>query len=112
MIGKEKKVCKLINSLYNLKQAPCTHKNLIAHLLKLNFKKCNLNVTTLFVNKVRIFFVYLVVYVDDLLMTRNNESYIATINKELKKGFEMTYSGFLHDYFRIELNILRTYSYP
>jgi len=43
----------------------------------------------LFVKKVGKMIVYLVVYVDDLLMTGNNESYIASIKKELRKVFEM-----------------------
>jgi hypothetical protein len=43
------------------------------------------------------------VYVDDLLITRNNESYISSIKKELKKGFEMTYLGHLHYYLGIEV---------
>ena len=43
------------------------------------------------------------VYVDDLLMTENNESYIASINKELRKGFEMTDLGYVHYYLGIEV---------
>jgi hypothetical protein len=43
------------------------------------------------------------VYVDDILITGNNEAYIASINKELKKGFEMTDMGHLHYYLGIEI---------
>ena len=43
------------------------------------------------------------VYVDDLLMLGNNESYIASIKKELRKGFEMTDLGYVHYYLRIEV---------
>jgi hypothetical protein len=57
----------------------------------------------LFVKKVGKTVVYLVVYVDDLLITWNNESYIASIRKELKKGFEMIYLGHLHYYLGIEV---------
>ena len=46
---------------------------------------------------------YLVVYVDDLLMTGNNESYIASIKKDLKKIFEMTDMGHLRYYLGIEV---------
>ena len=46
---------------------------------------------------------YLVVYVDDLLMTGNNESYIASITKDLKKIFEMTDIEHLHYYLGIEV---------
>lgn len=102
--GQEQKLCKLIKFLYGLKQAPRSwYENLTQHLLKLNFKHFNLDDATLFVKKVRKIMVYLVVYVDDLLMTRNNESYIASIKKELKKGFEMTDLGHLHYYLGIEV---------
>lgn len=47
--------------------------------------------------------VYLVVYVNDILMTWNNESYIASIKKELRKGFEMTDLGYVHCYLGIEV---------
>jgi hypothetical protein len=88
--GQEQKVCKLIKSLYGLKQAPrAWYEKLTKHLLKLNFKHYNLDNATLFVKKVGKIVVYLVVYVDDLLIIGNNESYIASIKKELNKGFEM-----------------------
>jgi hypothetical protein len=100
----EHKVCKLIKSLYGLKEAPrAWYEKLIVHLLKLNFKHFNLDDATLFVKKVGKTIVYLVVYVDYLLITWNNESYIVSIQKELKKGFEMTYLGHLHYYLGIEV---------
>ena len=43
------------------------------------------------------------VYVGDLLMAGNNESYITSIKKELKKGFEMTDLGYVHYYMGIEV---------
>ena len=46
---------------------------------------------------------FLVVYVDDLSMKGNNESYMASIKKDLKKGFEMTDLGHLHYYLGIEV---------
>jgi hypothetical protein len=57
--------------------------------MKLNFKHFNLDDATLFVNKVGKIVVYLVVYVDNLMITGNNKNYIASIKKELKKGFKM-----------------------
>ena len=49
--------------------------------MKLNFEHFDLDDATLFINKVGRSVVYLVVYVDDLLMTGNNESYIASKRK-------------------------------
>ena len=88
MKGHEHKVCKLVKSLYGLKQAPrAWYEKLTEHLLKLNFKHYDLDDANLFVKKVGKTIIYLVLYVDDLLMKGNNESYIASIKKELRKGF-------------------------
>ena len=71
--------------------------------MKLKFKHFDLDDATLFVKQVGKTVVYLVVYVDDLLMIGNNESYIASIKKELKKGFEMIDLGYGHYYLGIEV---------
>ena len=77
MKGQEHKVCKLIKYLYGLKQGlRVWYEKLIEHLLKLNLKHYDFDDATLFVNKVGNIVVYIVVHVDDLLMARNNESYI------------------------------------
>ena len=78
-------------------------KKITEHLLKLNFKHYNLDDATLFVKKVGRSIVFLVVYVDDLFITGNNEDYIASIKKDLKKYFEMTDRGHLHYYLGIEV---------
>eukprot|EP00253_Pinus_taeda_P023767 PITA_23767 len=97
--GHKHKVCKLVKSLYGLKQTPQPwYGKLTGHLLKLNFKHYDLDDATLFVKKVGKTVVYLVVYVDDILMTGNNESYIASIKKELRKGFEMIDIGYVYYY--------------
>jgi hypothetical protein len=90
------KVCKFINSLYHLKQAPHTwYEKLTEHLLKINFKNFTLDDATLFFKKLGKTIVYLVVYVDDILIAWKNEAYISSIKKELKKGFEVTNMGYL-----------------
>jgi len=102
--GHEHKVCKLVKSLYGLKQAPrAWYEKLTEHLLKLNFKHYDLDDATLFVKKVGKIVVYLLVYVDDILMTGNNESYISSIKKELGKSFEITDLGYVHYYLGIEV---------
>eukprot|EP00253_Pinus_taeda_P003600 PITA_03600 len=102
--GHEHKVCKLVKSLYGLKQAPrAWNEKLTEHLLKLNFKHYDLDDATSFIKKVVKTVVYLVVYVDDLLMIGNNESYIASIKKELGKSFEMIDLGYVHYYLGIEV---------
>ena len=102
--GNEHKVCKLVKSLYGLKQAPrAWYEKLTEHLLKLNFKHYDLHDAILFIKKVGKIVVFLVVYVDDLLMIGKNESYIASIKKELGEFFEMTDLGYVHYYLGIEV---------
>ena len=45
------------------------------------------------------------VYVVDIFMTRKNDNYNEYINKELRKGFEMTYLGYVHYYLGIEVTL-------
>jgi hypothetical protein len=71
--------------------------------LKINFKHFNLNDETLFVKNFGKTIVYIMVYVYYLLITWNNEAYIAFIKKELKKGFEMIEMGHLHYNLGIEV---------
>eukprot|EP00253_Pinus_taeda_P015766 PITA_15766 len=102
--GHERKVCKLLKSLYGLKKAPRSwYEKLTEHLLKLNFNHFDLDDATLFVKKVGKTVVYFMVYVDGILITGNNESYIASIKKELGKSFAMTDLGYVHYYLGIEV---------
>jgi hypothetical protein len=67
------------------------YEKLTEHILKLNFN-FNIDDATLFFKKVGKSNLYLVVYVDDLLITGNNreQSKVYCINKkELNKGFEI-----------------------
>ena len=83
---KRTKGMQLVKSLYGLKQAPrAWYEKLTEHLLKSNFEHFHLDDATLFIKKVGRSVVYLLVYVDDLLMTGNNESYISSIKKDLKR---------------------------
>ena len=87
-----------------MKQAPqAWYEKLTENLLKLNFKHFNLDDATLFVKKVGKTVVYIVVYVDDLFIIGNNENYVASIKKKLKKGSEMKYLEHLHYNLGIEV---------
>jgi hypothetical protein len=48
--------------------------------------------------------VILVLYVDDLIITRNNGSHIKQVKKELKVGLKMTDLGTLHYYLGVEVS--------
>jgi hypothetical protein len=47
--------------------------------------------------------VILIMYVDDLIITGNNDDHIAQVKKELHAGFKMTDLGLLHYYLGIEV---------
>jgi len=68
-----------------------------------NLKHFNLNDATLFVKKFGKTIVYLLVYVDDLLITGNNEGFIASVKQDLKKGFKMTDMGHHQYYLGVEV---------
>jgi hypothetical protein len=55
--------------------------------MKLNFKQFTIDIAISFVKKVGKTSLYLLVYVDDLLIIGNNGIYITSIKKELKKIF-------------------------
>ena len=48
--------------------------------------------------------VILVLYVDDSIITGNNEAHIKQVKEELKAGFKMTNLGELHYYLGVEVS--------
>lgn len=95
----------MVKELYRLKQAShAWYEKLTDHLLKLNYKFFDLDDATLFVKRIKKFVVYLVVYVDDIMIIGNNDNYIAYIKREMHKFFDMPDLGLLHYYLRIEVD--------
>jgi hypothetical protein len=96
-------VCKLVKALYGLKQAPrAWYAKMDAYLQKVGFLRSELD-DTLYVQLQGNNLVILVMYVDDLLVIRNNDDHISQVKKELKIGFEMTDLGLLHYYLGVEV---------
>lgn len=88
--GKEKNVYKLIKALYKPKQASYAwYEKFTEHLLTLNYKLFYLDDANIFVKNIGKSIAYLVVYVDDLMITRNNDDYIISVKRELLKVFDM-----------------------
>jgi len=58
---------------------------------------------TLYIRQQGPYLVILVMYVDDLIITWNNDDHIAQVKKELHAGFKMTDLGLLHYYLGIEV---------
>ncbi|KXJ79603.1 hypothetical protein RP20_CCG000255 [Aedes albopictus] len=86
-------VCKLQRSLYGLKQAPrCWNDKFNSTLLKLGFRRSNHDYC-LYVSTTEGDEVYLVLYVDDLLIAGRNIRTIEKLKRRLSEEFEMTDCG-------------------
>ncbi|KAF5815624.1 putative RNA-directed DNA polymerase [Helianthus annuus] len=97
------KVCKLIKSLYGLKQAPrkCNEK-LTNVLLNVGFVQsvCDHSLYTLSKNSV---FIILLVYVDDIVITGNNNVEIEKVKQMLSDTFHIKDLGILKYFLGIEV---------
>lgn len=95
-------VCLLQKSLYGLKQAPrCWFTKLKETLEKTNYTNL-LSDPSVFVHRCDEGTVYLVVYVDDLLITGSNTDLIDTLKLHLSNQFEMTDLGVISRYVGID----------
>ncbi|XP_019260910.1 PREDICTED: uncharacterized protein LOC109238880 [Nicotiana attenuata] len=84
-----KKVCKLHKSLYGLKQAPRPwNMKLTEALLHMGFQQSHYDYS-LFTKKARSDIVIILVYVDDLLISGNNQQLLCDTRTDLKKRFKM-----------------------
>lgn len=90
---KPEHVCKLHKVLYGLKQAPRVwYKQLNLALLSWGFIKSVLD-TSLFIYKQGSTCTYLLVYVDEILVTENNPQLIAKAIHDLEKSFKLKSLG-------------------
>lgn len=72
-------VCRLLKSLYGLKQAPrAWFKCFTSHLLTLGFEASTAD-SSLFVGHMDDTVTYLLLYVDDIIVTGSNSSYIGQL---------------------------------
>lgn len=82
-------VCKLHEALYGLKQAPrawyCTFSSFLSSQGFVH-SQCD---TSLLVHKSGCFVTYFLIYVDDILLTRNNQSYIQSLLSHMHTAFSM-----------------------
>jgi hypothetical protein len=77
IVGQEHKVCKLIKALYWLKQAPrAWYTKMDEYLRKVGFQRSESD-DTLYIRQQGPYLVILSMYVDDLIITGNNDDHIA-----------------------------------
>ena len=97
-------VCRLKKSLYGLKQAPrAWYAKMDSFLLSQNLERCKSdpNVSML---RTHDSLLILVLYVDDLLITSNSASSIATVKRTLHDRFLMMDMGPLHFFLGLEIS--------
>jgi len=96
-------VCRLHQSLYGLKQASqAWYKRMSDFLLPVGFRTSKVD-TSLFILKVNHDICYLLVYVDDILLTRSNSSLIQHLITLLSLEFKLRDLGSAHYFLGIEV---------
>jgi hypothetical protein len=96
-------VCRLKKALYGLKQAPRAWLDKIGqYLVTSGFETSNANFS-LYVKKTNHGTIVIVIYVDDLIITRDSDANIFDLKKLLKQKFEMKDLGELRYFLGIEV---------
>ncbi|KAJ0858060.1 putative RNA-directed DNA polymerase [Helianthus annuus] len=99
----ESKVCKLVKSLYGLKQAPRKwNERLTTVLLEFGFTQSKCDHSLFILNKENVT-VFLLVYVDDIVLTGNSVAEIERIKKVLNDTFKIKDLGILKYFLGIEV---------
>jgi Reverse transcriptase (RNA-dependent DNA polymerase) len=101
-------VCHLKKALYGLKQAPrAWFHHLKVFLLDQKFT-CSCSDNSLFIFKTATTVLYLLVYVDDIVITGNDNVAISTLISSLHSNFSLKDLGDLHYFLGIEVNSVDT----
>ena len=96
ILGLEGKVYKLKKVLYGLKRAPrAWYQRIDAYFLKNKFRRSPSN-ANLYIYREGGKCMIVVLYVDDLVMTRNHEEKISQTKQMLEREFEMTNLRLMH----------------
>ncbi|WOH13997.1 hypothetical protein DCAR_0933512 [Daucus carota subsp. sativus] len=96
-------VCKLIKSIYGLKQAPrCWFTKFSKALLIYGFRQCHSD-NSLFTFNKGLVFIAVLVYVDDILITGNNNDTISHVKSFLATHFKLKDLGPLKYFLGIEI---------
>ncbi|CAH9130543.1 unnamed protein product [Cuscuta epithymum] len=96
-------VCKLHKALYGLKQAPRAWFNKLKHHLSLHgFRACQSD-TSLFVHSSISATIYILVYVDDLIITGNNHQLIQQFINDLHHTFALKDLGHLNYFLGVQV---------
>ncbi|PKU79054.1 Retrovirus-related Pol polyprotein from transposon TNT 1-94 [Dendrobium catenatum] len=86
-------VCKLQKSLYGLKQAPRQWFQKLSTVLQSNGFRCSRSDPSLFIFTKLHTRIYILIYVDDIIITGNDQQHIQTILAELRSAFALKQLG-------------------
>ena len=90
VVGKENWVCKLSKSLYGLKQSPRQwYKRFDQFMISQNYSRSSFDHCVYFRKLQDGSFIYLLLYVDDMLIASRNQGEICRLKAQLSKKFEM-----------------------
>jgi histone deacetylase 1/2 len=105
--GKENYICKLDKALYGLKQAPrAWYSRLSTKLVDLRFKPSRAD-TSLFIFNRGGITMYVLVYVDDIIVASSTDQATSALLKDLQKDFALKDLGDLHYFLGIEVKKVR-----
>lgn len=100
-------VCKLHKSLYGLKQAPRAWNERFTMFLPSVGFKCSYADPSLFIKVFGSSHVYLLLYVDDIIITGDSEDLITEVKQALQAEFDMKDLGPLHYFLGLEIKYLK-----
>ncbi|PKU64498.1 Retrovirus-related Pol polyprotein from transposon TNT 1-94 [Dendrobium catenatum] len=96
-------VCRLHKATYGLKQAPRQWYNMFtASLTSLGFNHSQSDPSLLIFNKDSTQ-IYILVYVDDILITGNNDTEISKLIKQLNQSYALKHLGHVHNFLGIKI---------
>jgi hypothetical protein len=101
--AKPNHVCRLNKSLYGLKQAPrAWHNRFASHITSLGFVETKSD-TSLFIYYRGADVAFLLLYVDDIVLTASSPSFLHRIIAALRREFSMTDMGPLHHFLGVSV---------
>ena len=101
--SKPNHVCRLNKSLYGLKQAPrAWHSRFASHITSLGFVEAKSD-TSLFIYCRGADMAFLLLYVDDIVLTASSPSLLHRIIAALRRAFSMTDMGPLHHFLGVSV---------
>ena len=100
-------ICKLDKALYGLKQAPrAWYSRLSTKLQELGFKSSKADTSLFFYNSGGVI-MFILVYVDDIILVSSCHGAVPELLKDLNKDFALKDLGELHYFLGIEVNKIR-----